>query len=139
MCIATIDVNRRLLRYSNAGIPYLIVKRNGKVFELKSTGSPLGGFRDFKYEDEVEKLQGGDVLVFLSDGITECPSKNDPELFYEDTERLFSIIGGFDERMNAQEISHAILSDVRDFAGDNHQSDDITIVVVKVKGCQRIS
>jgi serine phosphatase RsbU (regulator of sigma subunit) len=29
---------------------------------------------------------------------------------------------------------HSILTDLRDFSGDNDQSDDITIVVVKVKG-----
>ena len=134
MCIATIDVNKRLLQYSNAGIPYLIVKRGGKVFELKCNGSPLGGFRNFEYEDKEEKLQAGDVLVFLSDGITECPSKDNLELWYEDTERLFSLIRGFDSEMDAQAMLHAILADVRDFAGDDTQSDDITIVVVKVKG-----
>ena len=133
MCIATVDVNKRFLRYSNAGIPYLIIKRGNKVFELESNGSPLGGFRNFEYEDVEIELQTNDVLVFLSDGITECPSKDDSELFYEDTERLFSVIRGFDSYMNAQAMIHSILTDIRDFAGNNTQSDDITVVVVKVE------
>ena len=134
MCIATIDLNQKLLRYSNAGIPYPIVKRGETVFELESNGSPLGGFRNFEYEDVEIELQTGDVVVFLSDGITECPSKDDPELFYDDMERLFSIIRGWDEKkMNAQAMIHSILADLRDFSGDSDQSDDITIVVVKVK------
>ena len=138
MCIATIDLNERLLRYSNAGIPYLIVKRGEKIFELESNGVPLGiqlgEFNLLEYEDVKMELQTGDVVVFISDGITECPSKDDPNRFYGTTERLSSIIGGWKEKdMSAQTMIHGILADLRDFAGDNGQSDDITIIVVKVK------
>ena len=137
MCIATLNVNNRILRYSNAGIPYPIVKRGGKIFELESNGIPLGVFKrsrvfkhfEYKDADEVE-LQTGDVVVFLSDGVTECPSKDDPEQLYGETERLFSVIDGFDAGMNAQTMIHSLLADLRDFAGDSDQSDDITIVVV---------
>jgi len=132
MCIATIDLDKRILRYSNAGIPYPIVKRDGKVFELEAIGAPLGGFRNFEYADIEMKLSPGDVLVLLSDGITECTSKDDQELFYEDTERLFSVISKFDVDTDAQAMINAIRADVRDFSGDNIQNDDITIVVVKV-------
>ena len=134
MCIATIDLDKRLLRYSNAGIPYPIVKRGGEVFELKCNGMPLGGLLNFEYEDVELQLQSGDVVVFFSDGVTECISKEGPEEFYDETERLFSVIRGFDEDMNAPAMIQAILADLRDFSEDNHQSDDITIVVVKVKG-----
>ena len=133
MCIATIDLKNRILRYSNAGIPYPIVKRKGEVFELKCNGMPLGGFLKFEYEDVELELQSGDVVVFFSDGVTECLSKENPEQFYDETGRLFSVIGSFDKDMNAQAMIHAILADLRDFSSDNHQSDDITIVVVKVK------
>jgi len=138
MCIATLDVKNRLLRYSNAGIPYPIAKRGEEVFELKASGMPLGmrlgGIILPEYEDvEETELQPGDVVVFFSDGITECPSKDDPETFYDDTERILSVISGFDTDMNAQSMIHSILADLRDFAGDNNdQDDDITIIVVKV-------
>ena len=133
MCIATIDLNNRILRYSNAGIPYPIVKRKGEIFELKCNGMPLGGFLKFDYEDVELELQSGDVVVFFSDGVTECLSKENPEQFYDETGRLFSVIGGFEKDMNAQAMIQAILADLRDFASNNAQSDDITIVVVKVK------
>jgi sigma-B regulation protein RsbU (phosphoserine phosphatase) len=133
MCIATLDVNNRLLRYANAGIPYPLVKRGGQVFEVESNGPPLGGFRRFEYKDVELELQPGDVVVFLSDGITESPSKDDPERWYQETERLFSVIDGFDAKMTARGMIDAILADVRDFSGDTAQSDDQTIVVVKVQ------
>lgn len=134
MCIATIDVSKRLLKYSNAGIPYPLVKRGNEVFELESNGAPLGGFKGFKYEDVELELLPGDVVVFLSDGITECPSKDDPERLYGETDRLSSVIGNFDSNLSADAMIEAILSDVGDFSGDNEPSDDRTIVVVKVKG-----
>lgn len=134
MCIATIDLNNRILHYSNAGIPYPIVKRGGGVFELKCNGIPLGMLKSAEYEDVEIELQSGDVVVFLSDGITDCPSKDDPEeQFYGDSQQLFSVIGGFDPNTNAQTMIHSILADLRDFAGDDDQNDDITIVVVRVR------
>jgi sigma-B regulation protein RsbU (phosphoserine phosphatase) len=133
MCIATIDVSKRLLKYSNAGIPYPIVKRGNEVFELESNGSPLGGFSRFEYKDIELELQSGDVVVFLSDGITECPFKDNPEQLYEETERLATVIGNFDSSLSAKAMIEAILSDVGAFSGDHEPSDDRTIVMVKVK------
>jgi serine phosphatase RsbU (regulator of sigma subunit) len=133
MCIATIDLNHNILRYSNAGIPYPIVKRGSEVFELKANGVPLGMLRNSEYEDIELELQPGDIVVFLSDGITECLSKNDPEQFYWETERLFSVISGLEGKMSPQAMIHSILADLRDFSGGSPQSDDITIIVVKVK------
>jgi len=134
MCITTLDVKDRVLRYSNAGMPYPIVKRGRSVFELESNGMPLGSLRGAEYQDVL--LQPSDVVVFLSDGITECPSKDDPEQLYVEMERLFSVVSRFEPDMNAQAMVHAILADVRDFSGDNDPSDDRTLVVVKVRdGC----
>jgi len=49
-----------------------------------------------------------------------------------ETDRLFSLIAGFDEQMTAQAMIDAILADIADFSGDRNQSDDRTVVVIKV-------
>ncbi|MCH8295306.1 SpoIIE family protein phosphatase, partial [Candidatus Poribacteria bacterium] len=133
MGIATIDPIERKLQYANAGLPYPLVKRNGRVEELKSGGMPLGGYRKAKYADIHLELQEGDVLVFCSDGITESPSQNNPEMLYMETDRLSSLIVRFDEKVTPQQMMDIIFADVREFSGDAGESDDMTVVVVKVQ------
>ena len=132
MCIATIDTENRKLRYANAGMPYAIFKRDDEVCELVSDGMPLGAFKSAEYLDLSKELHPRDVLVFLSDGITEAMSEGDVEQLYIETHRLFDVIAGFTSDMSAEAMIHAILADVRSFSGTIEQSDDITIVVVKV-------
>jgi sigma-B regulation protein RsbU (phosphoserine phosphatase) len=132
MCLAAVNPKERRLQYANAGIPYPIVKQGGKVFELELNGMPLGGFRSATYQEMTLELQTGDVVVFFSDGVTESPSATEPDKLYMETDRLFSLIARFDEQMTAQAMIDAILADVVDFSGDRNQSDDRTIVVIKV-------
>jgi serine phosphatase RsbU (regulator of sigma subunit) len=69
--IARIDLNDRLLTYTNAGHPAgLLVRRCGH-HELREGGPPLGLLRDAHYVDEQLALRAGDVCVFTTDGITE--------------------------------------------------------------------
>ena len=49
-----------------------------------------------------------------------------------ETDRLTQLISGFGSPMSAQEMMDAIFADVREFSGDARQSDDMTVVVVKV-------
>ena len=109
-----------------------MVKQGGKVFELELNGMPLGGLRSATYQEVALKLQTGDVVVFFSDGVTESPSAADPDKLYMETDRLFSLIAGFDEQMTAQAMIDAILADVADFSGGRNQSDDRTVVIIKV-------
>jgi len=133
MCLAILDVQEGVLQYANAGLPYPIVKRSEKIFELESNGMPLGAFRRAEYEDVALELQSGDVLVFFSDGVTESRSQDNSEQLYMETERLFSVIDGFKADMKAPAMIDAIFADIGDFSGDTDQSDDITIVVVKIQ------
>ena len=94
---------------------------------------PLGGYRKAEYADIRLELQEGDVLVFCSDGITESPSQDNPEMLYMETDRLSSLIVRFDEKVTPQQMMDIIFADVREFSGDAGQSDDMTVVVVKVQ------
>jgi len=133
MMIATVETNKKVLRYANAGIPYPILRRSSAVSELESSGMPLGAYRHAQYEEiPALSLQSGDVIVFFSDGITEAPSKDEEERLYMETDGLPKLISEFSEQMTVQEMMDAILADVRDFSGNAPQSDDITVVVVKV-------
>ena len=132
MGIATIDIENKVLRYANAGMPYPIIRRGDEVLELESDGLPLGSLNNIEYAERRFPLQREDVLFFLSDGIMEAPLSMNPEHFYMQTRRLETLIKSFDSSMKAETMIDAILADVQDFSGDANQSDDMTVVVIKV-------
>ena len=134
MIIATIEPSQKVMQYANAGLPYPILKRGEEISELESNGMPLGGFRNAQYQDVSHELQPGDVLIFFSDGVTESPSQADSEQLYMETDRLASLIKGFDGKMTAQEMVDAVINDAIAYSGESAQrGDDMTVVVVKVR------
>jgi sigma-B regulation protein RsbU (phosphoserine phosphatase) len=89
----------------------------------------MGG--DYVYDEASLPLQSGDLLVFVTDGITEERSP-DKELYGE--ERLHKLLAGLEvTALRAGEIKEAIIRSVLQFSGGSTQDDDITVVVVKVK------
>jgi len=75
-------------------------------------------------------LHENDLLVLYTDGVTEAENKDD-ELYGE--ERLEAVLGGIQGKTAAGIIA-SIIEDISAFAGDNPQSDDITLLVMKTLG-----
>lgn len=120
----------RTLRYVNAGHnpPILCHAEGGSFEELEATGIAIGAVMDAGYSSREVVLKPGDVLVLYTDGITEAENA-ERNMFGED--RLRGVIGR-NRHLGAKEIIAEILTDVKAFSGDYPQSDDITLMVVKV-------
>ncbi|MGH7725783.1 MAG: SpoIIE family protein phosphatase [Candidatus Eiseniibacteriota bacterium] len=125
-----LDPHARRLSYSNAGHnPPLVVRADGRIEELSTGGLILGVFPMAEYDEGTITLEPGDVVLLFTDGVTEAESRNG---LYGD-ERLHDLM----RRMRhepARRIADAICDDVASFSHGLHQSDDVTIVVVKVAG-----
>ena len=124
-----LDLDTGTLVYCNAGHwpPYLIGPRHSEnVPRLINTGVPLGIFGDKTWEQGVVQIAPGDVLVLYTDGIPEAQNAQGEFL---GGDRLLETV-----RTNlgrpAREIQDAILADVKKFAGDTPQSDDIALIVL---------
>ena len=86
--------------------------------------------RGSEYAGAVTQLQSADLLVFHSDGILEA--SNEADEMYVD-ERFTAFLTTLDvQTLSAQDIMDEILTDVRYFLFDEEESDDMTVVVVKV-------
>jgi CHASE2 domain-containing sensor protein len=123
-----LDPLARRLSYSNAGHnPPLVVRAGGTIEELSTGGLILGVFPMAEYEQGVVDLLSGDLVVLFTDGVTEAESRHG---LYSD-ERLQELV--LRERgRSAHEIAQLILDDVDRFSHGRHQTDDVTVVVVKV-------
>jgi serine phosphatase RsbU (regulator of sigma subunit)/predicted enzyme related to lactoylglutathione lyase len=117
------------LRYANCGhYSPLLLRGDGTLEQLNSTGTVLGLFREWECGVEECALQPGDILTLYTDGITEACNA-DGEEFGE--QRLAESMRRNRER-TAQAMLAAILDEVQQFSAGKQQ-DDITLIVGKCK------
>lgn len=117
------------IEYVNAGHNPPLLVRDGKIIKLKTGGMIFGVMQTIvPYESEIIELKNNDVLVFFTDGITEAMNNENKEYTDERLEEF--IIKNFYK--SAKEIGEGILCDVKQFVEDAEQSDDITLLIIKV-------
>ena len=127
-CLGILSAKEKRLLLSNVGLPYPIIKRGEKTWELEVNGLPLGILDDAEYTDLAIDLEAGDFVVFYSDGISEA--MDETEEIYQ-SERLMERVRKADPGLSAQEMIDWITQDVTAFMGDMDTYDDITLVVLR--------
>ncbi len=120
----------RRLNYVNAGHNPPLLLRNGEIQKLDKGGIILGVMKTFTpYVSNTIQLKKDDIIILFTDGITEAKNINDEEFSDERLENLTANAAG----LSANEIVDKIKSEVQLFAHGAAQSDDMTLVVIKVK------
>ena len=128
-CYAVVDTEAGLLTYANAGhFPPVLVRRNGAVERLSSTGLVLGVSSEWSYSSGVIEIRTGDVLVCFTDGITEALSTAGDE-FGED--RMIETIRRH-RTASPEGLARALSDAVIEWTGGAPQ-DDATLIVVTIK------
>jgi serine phosphatase RsbU (regulator of sigma subunit) len=102
----------------------------GKIEQLVSDAYVLGIFDFATYESRILHLCAGDILVVLSDGLTDAQNQQE-EMFGE--ERLLEIIR-HGAPSGSQALKERILQAIEEFTEGMPQTDDITFVVVERRG-----
>lgn len=119
----------RKLTYCNAGHEPVLLLRDGELHPLEAGGMVLGIDPAATYSHSVVDLRPGDVLAFLTDGVVEAMNYQGEAYgrarFHESLKRH----GG----LEAAQMAAQLVWDVRRFKGLAAQSDDLTLVVVRVK------
>src|SRR3984885_13008203 len=116
------------LRWSNAGHPKpVLVRANGELQWLESTGLPIGMMDVASYEVKTIQLQPGDKLVLFSDGLSEAA--NAAGEFFDKTalkEFLCAHAG-----IGCTELHAKLVEAVEDFSEVSEQEDDIKMLVLE--------
>ncbi len=131
LLLARIDPRKQSLTYASAGhVPGYLFDRSGKVNSiLESTGCPLGLFPGSAIPtSETISLAPGEMLVMLTDGITEAKASDETEF---GNDRVLDLIKTHRDR-SASQIVESIYNGVKAHAGNEPQHDDITSVVCKM-------
>ena len=120
-----IDENEGKLRYAVAGhnAPILL-KNHWGINEIESPAPPISNWMpDFVYEEKELPFEKGDVLVLLTDGVTECVNAKG-ELF--GIERAENVLM---QSHNAEDFIGKLKSALNVFSGGKF-SDDITAIAL---------
>jgi serine phosphatase RsbU (regulator of sigma subunit) len=115
------------LTYANAGhdLPYLY--RNGAAEELRARGMPLGLMPGMGYEEKEIVLEGGEGVLFYSDGLVEA---HDPKGDMFGFPRLRALIAHHSEEERS--LGDFLLEELYSFVGEGwEQEDDITLLTLK--------
>ena len=125
--LAEFDINGTLI-YCNAGHPAaLLVRADGTVIELPTTGMILGPNPKATYSIGIDSFEPGDLLVLYTDGITEAVDETDEEYGQE---RLIHSVRTV-RHQDPIAVVDRVFSDVEEFSATSPPADDQTLVVVK--------
>lgn len=119
--IAAVNLDTGRADFVKIGSPAGIILREGEIKVLESTSLPLGILENLRPTVSSEILKNGDIVVFMSDGITSAfPSAADLYEFLQDLTPL-----------NPQNLSDKILAGALDKTG--HQvTDDMTVLCTRI-------
>lgn len=130
--LGILDLRSGELTAANAGHEYPVIKEPDSDFEVMHDkhGFVIGGFKRMKYEDYIIKMKPGSKLFVYTDGVTEATDADD---------RLFGVertVLSLNKAKNAspQTLLETVDADVREFAGDAEQFDDLTMMCVEYYG-----
>jgi serine phosphatase RsbU (regulator of sigma subunit) len=126
--IGILDPASKKLEIVNAGHFPPLIARNCNLIKLENTGVVLGCIESAPFVRKEYWLESHDALVMFTDGITEAVNAKHEQ--YGD-ERLEKMIMEHCSK-NAEDLKTAIYQDVKTFEGSAEQSDDITLLIVKV-------
>lgn len=119
------------LMWSNAGHdPGLIIRSDGSVDQMGSTGIVMGPLEDAEYGRRMLHVDEGDAVVFYSDGIIERRDGSDEEEFGLERfqNELKQALG---DGLDASQTCESILEKLREFGAGAPWADDVTILVVR--------
>ena len=130
---AIIDIDKKTMLYSNAGLNVSPVIYSNKRFDLlRLPGIPISNWTNKpEYRDGSVNLQSGDKLFLYSDGILEMRNEHN-EQYGED--RLLSIL--LNESAKPKQLLLSIKKSAFQFSGvksTKDLQDDITMALFEIK------
>ncbi|GBF49960.1 stage II sporulation protein E [Leptospira ryugenii] len=128
--MAHIDLDTGKLIFARAGhFPLYIIKKDGSLISLRPTGRLITPFFPLLAKSEQYELESGDLIVLLTDGLTEASPQEDAKMFGE--ENFLQIITE-KRKESLDDIRNYVFQKVLDYSGGIDQiQDDLTLVLMR--------
>ncbi len=127
------------IEYANAGNPSMLMysAATAKILELGSMFAPPGLFgtqQEKEFHSCTLPWYPGDLLLLYSDGLLDAKDRNGRMYGPDSIKRCLAASA----QLSPPAIQQAILKDFHNFLGDSHPHDDLTLVVVKAEGGDKV-
>jgi len=126
------DARAGLLHYVNCGhCAPLLFRASGKSVSRLCDGGPvLGLLPQARFEQGVERLEQGDLLMLYSDGVVEAANAKGEEFGEQ------RLVAAVESNIHAEpsQIRDRILRAVREFTGSDVLADDQTLLAIRYTG-----
>jgi serine phosphatase RsbU (regulator of sigma subunit) len=131
MCLLLLKIKGEQLFVSSAAMPPALIyrKKSQVIEEIFMKGMPLGAMNDFPYSLKESKLQAGDTILLLSDGLPELTNDNNEMYGYDKTKTEFHSVG----EKEPEEIVDHLKNSASQWVNGKDPDDDVAFVVIKVK------
>jgi len=131
--LGVLEFSTGRLTYVNAGHNPPIIHRSGlpATFIRDLSGFILAGSPRSKYKQFETWLSDGDKIFLYTDGVTEAMNGGN-EQYGE--ERLMSCLASANPNTSATGIIDYVKNDIHNYIGDTPQSDDITMLALRISG-----
>jgi sigma-B regulation protein RsbU (phosphoserine phosphatase) len=125
-----LDPGRRTLSYVNAGhVPPFLLRRRGGACERLQRGGPVIGLLDaIELEPGEVRLEPGDLMAVVTDGVTEAASPEGEE--FADA-RVVAALAAEAAGPGADDALRALLAAVDDWTGAAGCTDDLTVLTLR--------
>ncbi len=105
----------------------IVLRRDGTVELLTTTGLPVGMFAKAAYEEGRVELVAGDLLMIYSDGVPEASNLREEDFGME---RVIDVLKSHRD-LSSAELADLMIKTIDAFVGAAPQFDDITLMVMK--------
>ncbi|MEL7060916.1 MAG: PP2C family protein-serine/threonine phosphatase, partial [Acidobacteriota bacterium] len=124
---AELDPQTHRLRYVSGGHNPSLLRVDGEVIELNSTGPIVGLVPKAEFESREVEMPPGSVLVLYTDGVTELMNEEQEEF---GTDRLSALLRSGPDG-SADEWVERVHEALHDFGGGERFDDDTTLLIVR--------
>lgn len=130
MALMIVKIDGSSFEVSSAGIPPLLIhrKESETVEEIRIKGMPLGAVEKFPYETVEVKLEQGDTVLLMTDGLAELFNKDREPFGLKPLKQSFLENAG----KPVDEIVESLFSAGDEWRGSAKQNDDITLVAFRL-------
>lgn len=131
MVYAQVGLRSGAVALVQAGHPYpRILRADGRIERLGTGGLPIGLLPDAMHDRVTAQLFPGDRLLLLTDGLTECPSRDGAELGDDGLDALICANSG----LGSAHLLDALIWDLAAHLGSEDFPDDVSGLVFDYRG-----
>ncbi|MEX0944541.1 MAG: SpoIIE family protein phosphatase [Balneolaceae bacterium] len=129
MGLSVLQCEGEKIEITTAGMPPILhfKKFQNCVDRITLKGLPLGTNVEYPYESRIIKMEPGDLIMVMSDGLTELFSP-ERELFgIERVEEMLKSSNGY----SVNDMINQIKQVIKRWSGENSTEDDISVMILK--------